>query len=117
MLKEKSKFPRSESDTVMANPQTKMDMAVEAHQRYLLKETKEDLTTAISCYIESLREDPNPAGAYYHLATLLHNNGQIGVESAIEQCKKAISINPNDANAHMYLGYFLSLNSLIHFSH
>ncbi len=111
MLKEKNKFPRGMNDTIMTKTQTKMDMAVEAHQRYLLKDTKEDLTTAINCYIETLRENPDQAGAYYHLATLLHNNGQIGVDSAIEQCKKAVKINPNDANAHMYLGYFLSLNS------
>ena len=40
----------------------------------------------------------------------MHKNGQIGVENAIEQCSRAVELNPGDANAHMYLGYFLSLD-------
>ena len=110
MLKEKSKFPQKEDDTIMTNAQKTLEKAVEAHQRYLLKSTNEDLTTAINCYIESIKENPDQSSAYYRLATLLHNNGQIGVENAIEQCHRAIELNPTDANAHMYLGYFLSLN-------
>lgn len=110
MLIEKSKFPREEDDTTMTNAQKTLEKAVEAHQRYLLKSTNEDLTTAINCYIESIKENPDQSSAYYHLATLLHNNGQIGIENAIEQCSRAVELNPFDANAHMYLGYFLSLN-------
>ncbi len=109
MLKQKNKFPQKE-DNIMTNAQNSLEMAVKAHQRYLLKSKSEDLTTAINCYIETIKENPNQSSAYYRLATLLHKNGQIGVESAIEQCKKAVSLNPKDANAHMYLGYFLSLN-------
>ena len=108
MLKEKSKFPQKEDDT-MTNAQNTLEKAVEAHQRYLLKSTNEDLTTAINCYIETIKENPEATSAYYHLATLLHNNGQIGVDHAIEQCSRAVELNPKDANAHMYLGYFLSL--------
>lgn len=110
MLKQKNKFPQTENDTNMTVTQDILDKAVAAHQRYLLKATNEDLTEAINCYIESISLNPKETSAYYRLATLLHKNGQIGVESAIEQCKKAIKINPDDANAHMYLGYFLSLN-------
>lgn len=95
----------------MSNSQTTLEKAVAAHQRYLLKSGTDDLTTAINCYIETIKEDPDQTSAYYRLATLLHKNGQISVESAITQCQKAVDINPNDANAHMYLGYFLSLNS------
>ena len=95
----------------MTNSQETMERATKAHQRYLIKESGEDLTTAINGYIETIKENPKEAGAYYRLATLLHKNGQIGVDSAIEQCKRAVKISPNDSNAHMYLGYFLSLNS------
>ena len=95
----------------MTNSQETLQKATEAHQRYLIKESGEDLTTAINCYIETIRENPEETSAYYRLATLLHKNGQIGVDSAIEQCKKAVKMCPNDSNAHMYLGYFLSLNS------
>ncbi|MBR1617967.1 tetratricopeptide repeat protein [bacterium] len=86
------------------------DRATAAHQRYLLKSARKDLDEAINCYIELLRQDPTQTSAYYRLATLLHESGQIGIEGAINQCKKAIRINPDDANAHIYLGYFLSLN-------
>ena len=110
MLKQKSVFPQRKDDTTMTQAQKNLELAVAAHQRYLLKETNEDLTTAINCYIETIKEDPELTSAYYRLATLLHKNGQIGVESAIEQCTRAVRINPQDANAHMYLGYFLSLN-------
>ena len=94
----------------MTNAQNTLDKAVAAHQRYLLKSSNEDLSEAINCYIETIKEDPKEISAYYRLATLLHKDGQIGVESAINQCSKAVELNPNDANAHMYLGYFLSLN-------
>lgn len=109
MITKRDNFPKIEDDT-MTNPQNTLEKAVEAHQRYLLKSTNEDLTTAINCYIETIKENPEQSSAYYRLATLLHKNGQIGVENAIEQCARAVGLNPNDANAHMYLGYFLSLN-------
>lgn len=92
------------------NAQQTLDRATAAHQRYLLKSTNEDLSEAINGYIETIKENPKETSAYYRLATLLHKDGQIGVESAIDQCKKAVELSPNDANAHMYLGYFLSLN-------
>ena len=94
----------------MTNAQKTLDKAVAAHQRYLLKSASEDLSEAINCYIETIKEDPKETSAYYRLATLLHKDGQIGVQSAIDQCHKAVDLNPMDANAHMYLGYFLSLN-------
>ncbi len=95
----------------MTNAQKTLQQATAAHQRYLLKSTTEDLSQAINYYIEAIKENPNQTSAYYRLATLLHKNGQIGIQSAIEQCYKAVDINPLDADAHMYLGYFLSLNS------
>ena len=87
-----------------------MQMAQAAHQRYLLHSSSEDLTSAINFYIEALKNNPDTSSAYFRLASLLHDNGQIGIESAIEQCRKAVNIEPKNPNAHMYLGYFLSLN-------
>ena len=110
MLQQKNRFPHKEDDTDMTHAQETLELAHKAHQRYLLKSTNEDLTTAISYYVEAIKSNPEQTSAYYHLATLLHKNGQIGIESAIEQCKKAVAISPDDANAHLYLGYFLSIN-------
>ena len=89
---------------------TILDKATEAHQRYILKSANEDLSEAINCYIESIRQNPYQSRPYYRLATLMYKNGQIGIESAIKQCQKAVRIDPDDSNAHMYLGYFLSLD-------
>lgn len=43
------------------------------------------------------------------LPSLVWENGQIGVQTAIEQCKTAISLAPKNINAHMYAGYFMKL--------
>ena len=111
MITKESISPKEEDDTIMTQAQETLDKATKAHQRYLLKSTNEDLTEAINCYIETISENPQETSAYYRLAMLLHKDGQIGLTSAIEQCRKAVKINDADANAHMYLGYFLSLNA------
>ena len=88
-----------------------MKIAQEAHQRYILRCSTEDITTAINYYIEAIKANPQTPNAYFRLASLLHENGQIGIESAIEQCARAVNIDPKNPNAHMYLGYFLSLKN------
>ena len=37
----------------------------------------------------------------------MYESGQITLESTIEQCKKAININPKNHNAYIYAGYYL----------
>ena len=107
-------FKQKTPDNSHADPHdgsgNSMQLAQAAHQRYLLRSSSEDLTTAINFYIEALKNNPDTPNAYFRLASLLHENGQIGIESAIEQCKKAVGIDPENPNAHMYLGYFLSLH-------
>ncbi len=108
MLLSKNDFPKKEKNDAMTATKS-LDTALRAHQRYLIKSENEDLDEAINYYIESIKQNPKIASAYYHLATLLYNSGQIELESAIEQCSKAVWLDADDANAHMYLGYFLSL--------
>lgn len=107
-------FKQKTPDNSHADPHggsgNSMQLAQAAHQRYLLRSSSEDLTTAINFYIEALKNNPDTPNAYFRLASLLHENGQIGIESAIEQCRKAVGIDPENPNAHMYLGYFLSLH-------
>lgn len=100
-----------QKERLKSNLQRSMEIAQNAHQRYLLRASSEDLTTAINYYIEAIKMNPKTSSAYFRLASLLHDNGQIGIESAIEQCRRAVNLEPNNANAHMYLGYFLSLKN------
>ncbi len=80
-----------------------------AHQRYLIKQQKEDIDRAILYYVDAIKYNPKLAEAYYRLASLMWEKGQISLESAIEQCKTAITLEPENVNAHIYTGYFYSL--------
>src|SRR5574344_3000071 len=86
-----------------------LELAREAHERYLIRQNNSDLEDAITHYIDAVKYDPTIPEAYYRLATLMWEQGQISVETAIEQCKTAISLSPNNQNAHLYAGYFMQL--------
>lgn len=84
--------------------------AREAHEKYLIKQQDSDLERAIECYINVIKNNPAISEAYYRLASLLLIKGQISVDGALEQCKTALSLEPNNPNAHIYTGYFQCLN-------
>ncbi len=86
------------------------NLATEAHQRYILRTNIEDLNEAVNQYIETIKTNPEIPETYYRLATLMYENRQITLEGAIEQCTRAVGLAPNNADAHVYLGYFLALN-------
>ncbi len=86
-----------------------MEDARRYHEEYLLKGKKSDLDTAVDYYIDAIKFNPNISEAYYRLATLLWDRGEINLSSAIEQCKSAISISPSNPNARIYAGFFLEL--------
>src|SRR5574344_713338 len=88
-----------------------LEKARESHERYLLKLNDADLQKAIEYYIDAIKLDPALAESYYRLASLMWENGQIGVQSAIEQCKTAISLAPKNVNAHLYAGYFMKMSN------
>ncbi len=81
-----------------------------AHERYLIKQQDSDLEKAIECYVDAIKNDPASPESYYRLASLLLIKGQISVDGALEQCKTALSLEPNNPNAHIYTGYFQCLN-------
>lgn len=89
------------------NAKCALETAREAHERYLIKLQEHDLETAIENYITAIKLDPTVPEGYYRLASLMWENGQIGIQSAIEQCRTAISLEPKNINAHIYAGYFL----------
>lgn len=86
-----------------------LELAREAHERYLIKLQDYDLQDAIENYINAIKLDPSIPESYYRLASLMWENGQIGLQTAIEQCKTAISLAPKNINAHIYAGYFMKL--------
>ena len=81
-----------------------------AHERYLIKQQESDLERAIECYVDAIKSNPSLPESYYRLASLLLIKGQISVDGALEQCKTALSLEPNNPNAHIYSGYFQCLN-------
>ena len=87
-----------------------LEEARSAHEKYLIKQQDADLEKAIECYIDAIKINPAISESYYRLASLLLIKGQISVEGAIEQCRTAITLEPENVNAHIYSGYFHSLN-------
>lgn len=79
------------------------------HEKYLLRCNSADLESAVNYYIQAIKQNPKIPETYYRLATLMFENGQISLDSAIEQCKMAVNIDPKNPNAHTYTGYFLKL--------
>lgn len=98
---------RSNLTINLAQAQESLEKAREAHERYLVKLQDQDLQDAITYYIEAIKIDPSMPESYYRLASLMWENGQIGLQTAIEQCKTAISLAPKNINAHIYAGYFM----------
>ncbi|MBR1424109.1 tetratricopeptide repeat protein [bacterium] len=97
------------------NPENKekaqdyLEKARVAHERYLIGQKNTDLQEAIEYYVDAVKYDPAIPETYYRLATLMWEQGQISINTAIEQCKTAISLSPQNMNAHLYTGYFMQL--------
>lgn len=88
-----------------------LEEARAAHEKYLIKQQDADLEKAIECYVDAIKMNPTSSESYYRLASLLLIKGQISVDGALEQCKTALSLEPNNPNAHIYTGYFQCLNA------
>ena len=93
----------------MENTTVILENAREAHERWLMKNHRNDLEKAIECYTRVLAENPTCPETHYRLAMLLWESGQISLSTAIEKCKYAVEIFPNNANARLYSGYFLKI--------
>lgn len=100
---------RSNLTLNLQKAQESLEKARESHERYLIKLQDQDLQSAIECYIDAIKLDPSLPESYYRLASLMWENGQIGLQTAIEQCKTAISLAPRNINAHIYAGYFMKM--------
>lgn len=93
----------------MKESEITLECAREAHERWLIKNNKNDLDKAIEYYSKTLNSNPNIPESYYRLAFLLWESGKISLTSAIEKCKLALTMSPDNVNARLYTGYFLKL--------
>ncbi len=82
-------------------------LAQKSHENYLISSDKTDLDTALVYYQEAIKLNPSISDVYYKLASLLWEKGDIDLNIAIKNCKKAIELDSRSANARLYLGYFL----------
>ena len=98
--------------TISMNSNAKglLEEARVAHENFLIRQLNSDLEHAIECYVDAIKADPSMSESYYRLASLLLIKGQISVEGALEQCKTALTLAPQNINAHIYSGYFQCLN-------
>ena len=81
-----------------------------SHEKYLIGQRNIDLQNAIDNYIDAVKYDPSIPETYYRLASLMWEQGQISIYSAIEQCQTAVCLAPRSVNAHLYTGYFMQLS-------
>ena len=86
-----------------------LELARVSHEKYLMRNDNGDLQDAITNYIDAVKYDPTIPETYYRLATLMWEQGQISINTAIDQCKTAISLAPDNMNAHLYTGYFMQM--------
>ena len=86
-----------------------MEFARKYHEQYLIKGRRSDLDNAVDNYIDAIKYNPRISEAYYRLASLLWDKGEINLASAIKQCKEAINIAPENPNARIYTAYFLEI--------
>ena len=111
MFEEKTEntFKEDEHIDFDSMAQNHLEEARQFHERYLIKGSRNDLDSAVDSYIDAIKFNPNIAEAYYRLASLLWDKGEINLSSAIEQCKSAIHLSPSNSNARIYAGYFLEM--------
>ena len=88
---------------------TSLEKAREAHEKYLIRKQNSDLQEAIEYYVDAVKLDPTLPESYYRLASLMWEQGQISLNTAIEQCKTACSLAPENMDAHLYTGFFMKM--------
>ena len=111
MFKEKTlnTSNNSEKFDLDSMAQDYMEDARKHHEEYLLKGNRTELDNAVDSYIDAIKFNPHISEAYYRLASLLWDKGEISLTSAIEQCISAVNISPKNPNARIYAAYFLEM--------
>jgi len=98
---------KDQSSTTNTDIEHILSLAKQAHENYLICAKESDLEDALLYYFQAIKIDPSISEAYYKLASLMWEKGQIDLTSAIEQCEKAVMLDPSSPTARLYFGYFL----------
>jgi len=98
---------KDQDNSINTDIQKILILAKEAHEDYLIRAKESDLENALLYYFQAIKIDPSISEAYYKLASLMWEKGQIDLKSALEQCEKAVSLDPSSPTARLYFGYFL----------
>lgn len=109
MLKPKRKL----QDASLSNEQAAtiaLEEARKCHEKYLIRAHVGDFNDAVNHYISAIKLNPNLSQTYYRLASLMWESGEISLDTAIENCRKAVELSPKNSNAHLYFGFFLKLS-------
>lgn len=77
------------------------------YKSYLARSRKGDLDAAIHHFQKAVELEPNLAEAYVQLASALWDKGTINLELAQFYCETALKLDPEQSDAHLFLGYFL----------
>lgn len=99
----------AENSEKVKKAQEALEKARIAHEKYLIRQDNGDLEEAITNYIDAVKFDPSIPESYYRLATLMWEQGQISINTAIDQCKTAVSLAPKNMNAHLYTAFFMKM--------
>ena len=83
-----------------------LKLAKRSHENYLVRSSEKDLDEAILYYLKAIKIDPSISEVYYKLAGLLWERGEIDIDSAMEQCDKAISLDPKCYKRQIISGIF-----------
>ncbi len=111
MLNQQTKREAKNKNTKeFLNSKKLLQLAKQSHEQYLLKQQQIDLENAIDYYVRAMKLTPHISEPYYKLAILLYNKKQISLEQALNQCRKAVMLDPDCPKAKLYYGYFLNLS-------
>lgn len=77
------------------------------YNSFLSRAAHKDLEIAINCYRRALENNPSLAEGYVKLASAMVDKGEMSLETAIQYCQTASSINPQSAEVSLFMGYFL----------
>ena len=113
MIKQKNKSKENKTIQEFQNSRKLLKLAKQAHEQYLLKQQQIDLENAIDYYIRAMKLTPHMSEPYYKLAILLYNKREISLDQALNQCKKAVMLDPDSPKAKLYYGYFLNLSGQV----